>query len=167
MLILVLKVSVQKVVPTLTSTSAEIYLSMVGVKQLSDTSFILVPTGAVHPVGVCSRHCIALHHGACRGELQEAVPPGPWGLIEAGCQYRGEGGKRVSVRYPPPRGWGTTSSFYRPRRGSLQTYRTVLSYVWWYGVQCHCWRWISVNLLVIHWFRLWFATNPPLGILMM
>jgi hypothetical protein len=62
--------SVRKVVPTLTSTSAEIYLLMAGAKQLSDTSFILVLVGAVHPVGVCSRHCIALHHGACRGELQ-------------------------------------------------------------------------------------------------
>jgi hypothetical protein len=35
-------VSVQKVVPTLTSTSAEIYLSMAGAKQHSDTDFILV-----------------------------------------------------------------------------------------------------------------------------
>jgi hypothetical protein len=63
-------VSVQKVVPTLTSTSAKIYLSMDSAKQLGDTSFILVPAGAVHPAGVCSRHCIALHRGACRGELQ-------------------------------------------------------------------------------------------------
>jgi hypothetical protein len=55
------------------------------------------------------------------------VPPGPRGLIEEGCQYRGEGGKRVSVRYPSPRGWGTASSFYRPRRGSLQTYCIVLA----------------------------------------
>jgi hypothetical protein len=70
MLILVLKVSVRKVVTTLTSTSTEFYLSMAGAKQLSDTSFILVPAGAVRPAGVCSRHCIALHHGACRGELQ-------------------------------------------------------------------------------------------------
>jgi hypothetical protein len=62
--------SVRKVVPTLTSTSAEIYLSMAGAKQLGDTRFILVPTGAVRPAGVCSRHCIALHHGACRGGLQ-------------------------------------------------------------------------------------------------
>jgi hypothetical protein len=61
---------VRKVVPTLTSTSAEIYLLMAGAKQLSDTSFILVPSGAVRPTGVCSRHCIALHCGACRGELQ-------------------------------------------------------------------------------------------------
>jgi hypothetical protein len=64
------KVSVQKVVPTLTSTGAEIYLSMANAKQLSDTSFILVPVGAVCLVEVCSRHCIALHCGACR-ELQE------------------------------------------------------------------------------------------------
>jgi hypothetical protein len=35
--------SVRKVVPTLTSKSAEIYLSMVGAKQHSDTGFILVP----------------------------------------------------------------------------------------------------------------------------
>jgi hypothetical protein len=64
------QLSVQKVVPTLTSTSAEIYLSMAGAKQLSDTSFILVPVGAIRPAGVCSRHCIALHRSACRGELQ-------------------------------------------------------------------------------------------------
>jgi hypothetical protein len=54
------KVSVQKVVPTLTSTSVAIYLLMAGAKQLSDTSFILVPVGAVCPAGVCSRHCIVL-----------------------------------------------------------------------------------------------------------
>jgi hypothetical protein len=47
-------VSVQKVVPTLISTSAEIYLSMVGAKQLGDMSFILVPPGAVNLQG-CAR----------------------------------------------------------------------------------------------------------------
>jgi hypothetical protein len=57
-------------VPTLTSTSAEIYLSMAGAKQLGDTRFILVPAEAVRPAGVCSRHCIVLHLGACRGALQ-------------------------------------------------------------------------------------------------
>jgi hypothetical protein len=62
--------SVRKVVLTLTSKSAEIYLSMAGAKQLGDATFTLVPTGAVRPAGVCSRHCIALHHGACRGALQ-------------------------------------------------------------------------------------------------
>jgi hypothetical protein len=64
------QLSVRKVVLTLTSTSAEIYLSMVGAKQLDDTRFILVPAGVVRPAGVCSRHYIALHRGACRGELQ-------------------------------------------------------------------------------------------------
>jgi hypothetical protein len=37
-----LQVSVWKVVPTLTSTSVEIYLSMAGAKQHNDTGFILV-----------------------------------------------------------------------------------------------------------------------------
>jgi hypothetical protein len=64
------RMSVRKLVPTLTSTTTEIYLSMACAKQQSDTSFILVPAGAVCPAGVCSRHCIALHRGACRGELQ-------------------------------------------------------------------------------------------------
>jgi hypothetical protein len=63
-------VSVRKVVPTLTSTSAKIYLSMAGAKQLGDTEFILVPAGAVRTAWVCPRHCIALHRGACRGVLQ-------------------------------------------------------------------------------------------------
>jgi hypothetical protein len=65
-----LLVSVRKIVPTLTSTSTEIYLSMAGAKKLGDTRFILVPSEAVRPAGVCSRHCIALHRGACRGVLQ-------------------------------------------------------------------------------------------------
>jgi hypothetical protein len=34
---------VRKVVPTLTSMSIEIYLSMAGAKQHNDTGFILVP----------------------------------------------------------------------------------------------------------------------------
>jgi hypothetical protein len=65
-----MSVSVRKVVPTLTSTSVEIYLSMAGAKQLGDTRFIPVPAGAVRPAWVCSRHCIALHRDTCRGELQ-------------------------------------------------------------------------------------------------
>jgi hypothetical protein len=62
--------SVRKVVPTLTSKSAEIYPLMAGAKQLGDTSFILVPVGAIRPAGMCSGHYIALHHGACIGVLQ-------------------------------------------------------------------------------------------------
>jgi hypothetical protein len=38
-----LYLSVRKVVPTLTITSAEIYLLMAGAKQHNDTGFILVP----------------------------------------------------------------------------------------------------------------------------
>jgi hypothetical protein len=62
--------SVQKVVPTLTSKSTEIYPSMAGAKQLDDTRFILVPAGNVRPAVVCSGHYIALHRVACRGVLQ-------------------------------------------------------------------------------------------------
>jgi hypothetical protein len=62
--------SVRKVVPTLISKSAEIYPLMAGAKQLGDTRFILVPAGAVRPVGMCSGHYIALHRSACRGVLQ-------------------------------------------------------------------------------------------------
>jgi hypothetical protein len=61
------QLSVRKVVPTQTSRSAEIYLSMVGAKQLVTLGFILVPAETVHPAGVCSGHFIALHRGACRG----------------------------------------------------------------------------------------------------
>jgi hypothetical protein len=64
------QLSVRKVVPTLTSMSTEIYLSMDGAKQPGDMRFILVPAGAVRPAGGCSWHCIALHRSACRGELQ-------------------------------------------------------------------------------------------------
>jgi hypothetical protein len=64
------QLSVRKVVPTLTSKSAEIYPSMVGAKQLGDTRSILVSAGAVRPAGMCSGHCIALHRSACRGVLQ-------------------------------------------------------------------------------------------------
>jgi hypothetical protein len=67
---LVSNVLVRKVVPTLTSESAEIYLSMASAKQLGDAGFTLVPAGAVRPAGVCSRHCIASHRDACRGGLQ-------------------------------------------------------------------------------------------------
>jgi hypothetical protein len=40
------QLSVRKVVPTLTSKSVEIYLSMASARQLSDTGFILVPAGS-------------------------------------------------------------------------------------------------------------------------
>jgi hypothetical protein len=65
--------SVQKVVvPTLTSRSAEIGLSMVGAKQYWDTRFILVPAvGRTRPAGVRSWHCIARHRSARRGGYKQ------------------------------------------------------------------------------------------------
>jgi hypothetical protein len=54
-------VSVRKVVPTVTSMSAEIYLSMVGAKQHNDVGFILVPvvgrTSSMGALGVL--YCVA------------------------------------------------------------------------------------------------------------
>jgi hypothetical protein len=63
-------VSVRKVVPTLTSKSAEIYLSMAGAKQHNDTDLSWFRSWAVRPARVRSGRCIALHRGAYRGELQ-------------------------------------------------------------------------------------------------
>jgi hypothetical protein len=53
--------SVRKVVLTLTSTSAEIYLSMAGAKQHDDTDFIMVPAvGRTSSRGVLvTLYCIA------------------------------------------------------------------------------------------------------------
>jgi hypothetical protein len=92
---------VQKAVPTLTSTSVEIYLSMTGAKQLGDTRFILVPAGAVRPAGVCSRHCIALYVVLAEGSYKQGGRGGEasrsLSLIEARYQYCGEDGERVNV----------------------------------------------------------------------
>jgi hypothetical protein len=64
-------------------------------------------------------------------------------LIEARCQYRGEGGKRASVRYPSsPCGWGTAPSFYRPRRGGLQSCPIVLAMYG--GMVCSATEWMVV-----------------------
>jgi hypothetical protein len=125
--------SVRKVVPTLTSTSTEIYLSMAGAKQLVDTGFILVLAGAVRPARVCSRHCIALHRDACRGTLQARWERRrslqvPEVLIEAKCQYRGEGGKcATECCSSSPCGQGTAPPFIGQGGGSLQACRTILS----------------------------------------
>jgi hypothetical protein len=49
---------VRKVVPTLTSISAEIYLSMASAKQLVALGFILVPAGAVSRGVLEALYCV-------------------------------------------------------------------------------------------------------------
>jgi hypothetical protein len=126
--------SVQKVVPTLTSKSVEIYPSMAGAKQLGDTRFILVPAGAVRPAGMCSGHCIALHCGACRGVLQarrerRLVLQVPEVLIEAsaniGVNVGGERVRAVRLCVPPLR-QGDSPPFIGQGESSLQACRTIL-----------------------------------------
>jgi hypothetical protein len=73
--------SVRKVVPTLTSTSAEIYLSMAGAKQHNDTGFILVPAvGRTSSRGTLeAMYCVApwcLQRGATSMSGEEEKPPG-------------------------------------------------------------------------------------------
>jgi hypothetical protein len=63
-------VSVQNVVPTLTSNERRDLPLDGPVLATNDTGFILVPAGAVRPAVVCSGHCIGLHCGARRGGLQ-------------------------------------------------------------------------------------------------
>jgi hypothetical protein len=127
-------VSVRKVVPTLTSRSAEIYLSMAGAKQLVTLGFILVTAGAVRPAGVCSGHYIVLHCSACRGGLQ-ARQERRSGLqvsevlIEASANIVVKT-KRVRVSAlcrRPPSGQGTAPPFIGQGGGSLQACRTVLA----------------------------------------
>jgi hypothetical protein len=64
------ELSVRKVVPTLTSTSTEIYLSMASAKQHVDTIYPGSGRGSYVQQQGRSRRCIALHHSACGGELQ-------------------------------------------------------------------------------------------------
>jgi hypothetical protein len=101
-------VSVRKVLPTLTSRSAEIYLSMAGAKQLVTLGFILVQAGAVRPAGVCSGHYIALHRGACRGgatSVRERRPvlQVPEVLAEASANIvvKAESVQVSAIRRPP------------------------------------------------------------------
>jgi hypothetical protein len=94
---------------------------MVGAKQLVTLDFILVPAGAVRPAGMCSRHYIALHRGACRGGLQAKRErrPGlqvPEALIEASANIVMKAGSvRVRAVRRPLR-LGDCPSFYRLKR---------------------------------------------------
>jgi hypothetical protein len=76
------QLSVWKVVPTLTSTSAEIYLSMVGAKQLGDTRFYPGSgRGCTSSRGVLEAlYCVApwcLQRGATSKAREEEEPPSP------------------------------------------------------------------------------------------
>jgi hypothetical protein len=77
--------SVRKVVPTLTSTSAEIYLSMTGAEQHNDTGFILVP---------------AVGRTSSRVALEALYCVAPWCLQRGGYKHGGRGGEASrSLRY--------------------------------------------------------------------
>jgi hypothetical protein len=121
--------SVRKVVLTLTTRSAEIYLSMAGAKQLVTLGFIPVPDGTVRPTGVCSGHYIALHCGACRGGLQVRRERRLvlQVLIEASANIvvKAES-MQVSAVCRPPR-LGDCPSFYRPRRSQFTSCHAILS----------------------------------------
>jgi hypothetical protein len=76
------QLSVRKVVPTLTSTSAEIYLSMVDARQHKDTGFILVlAVGRTSSrVALEALYCVVswcLQRGATSVAGEEGEPPGP------------------------------------------------------------------------------------------
>jgi hypothetical protein len=58
---------------------------------------------------------------------EEAWPPSPRGVDWGKCQYRGEGGERVSERYPSSRvcGWETAPPFIGQGGSSLHACRTI------------------------------------------
>jgi hypothetical protein len=75
---------VRKVVPTLTNTSAEIYLSMAGAKQHDDMDFIVVPAvgrtssrGALKALYCVAPRCLQRGGGATSVAGEEEGPPGP------------------------------------------------------------------------------------------
>jgi hypothetical protein len=64
------QLSVRKLVPTLTSKSAEIGLSMAGASNTMTGGLFWFRSWAVCAAGVRLWRCIAWHRGARRGELQ-------------------------------------------------------------------------------------------------
>jgi hypothetical protein len=124
-----------------------IYTVNTGAKQHNDTSLSWFRSWVVRPAGVRSGRCIAVHHGACRGELQARQEkrrslrvPEVWLRQSANIV---DEGRNMQVRsYPSsPHSRGNASSFYRLRRGSLQSWRMALvlhmaawriaSWSWW------------------------------------
>jgi hypothetical protein len=100
---------VRKVVLTLTSTSAEIYLSMAGAKQLVTRGLSWFRPGPYVQQwgarGTVLRCTVVLAEGSYkRGGRGGRASRSLRFLIEEECQYRGEEGECVSVlsRRPPP-----------------------------------------------------------------
>jgi hypothetical protein len=127
------QLSVQNVVPTLTSNE-RCDLPLDGpVLATNDTGFILVPAGAVRPAVVGSGHCTALHRGARRGGLQAwwERRPGlqvPEVLIEVSSNIveKAESVWVIAVVVPcPPCGWGTAPPFIGQGWSSLHACRTI------------------------------------------
>jgi hypothetical protein len=114
---------------------------MAGAKKLVTLGFILVPAGAVHPAGVCSRHYIASHRGACRGGYKRGGRGGRASRLEVLFEASANvvvkiGSVRVSALYRPPLRLGEYPSFYRPRRRQFTIVPHCFIYMWRYGLQC-------------------------------
>jgi hypothetical protein len=115
---------------------------MAGAKQLRDNGFILVPAGAVRPAVVCSGHCIALHHGACRGGLQARRERRP--SLHVPEVFRIEVSANIVVKAKSvrvnaichPLRPGDCPSFYRLRRGQFTGMPHCFIYVWRHDIQC-------------------------------
>jgi hypothetical protein len=110
-------------------------------KQHNDTVLSWFQSWAVRPTRVCSGRYIAVHRGACRGELQarwerrrNLQVPEVW--LRQSANIVDEGGNvQVSSYSSSPCGQGTASSFYRLRGDSLQSCHMVLSAT--YGGMAH------------------------------
>jgi hypothetical protein len=106
-----------KVVPTLTSKSTEIYLLMAGAKQLVTRGLSWFRSGPYVQQwcarGTILRCNVVLAEGSYeRGGRGGRASRSLRVLIEAKCQYRGEGGRHVSECYPSsPCGQGTAHPF--------------------------------------------------------
>jgi hypothetical protein len=99
---------VRKVVPTLTSKSAEIYLSMAGSKQLDDTDLSWFRPGPYVQQwcarGTVLRCTVVLAEGATSEAGEEAEPPGPRGLlieVRANIVVKVESVRVSVIRRPP------------------------------------------------------------------
>jgi hypothetical protein len=124
---------VWKVVPTLTSKSAEIYLSMAGAKQLVTRGLSWFQPGPYDQQwcarGTILRCTVVLTEGGYKRGRRRGRASRSQRFFDGGkCQYRGDGRKRVGEYYlSSPRGQGTAPPFIGQGGGSLQAYRTVLA----------------------------------------